>query len=102
MGVVDGLLRVTLLTIHSVIWLRESISRVLTWLWNSIPHFIKHKGTKLECIVSDIKSLSKVPKHLTIIVLEEGTWYDDLARVTTWAFASGVGTVSLYDPCGEC
>lgn len=97
----DGLLRATLVILHGALWLREAVTYTLLWVWTGIAYSIKHKGTKLECIVKDTKHLRKLPWHLAVIVQETTISYDDLARVTTWAFASGIKLVSLYDPNGE-
>ena len=98
---VNGLLGATLGVLHSLLWLRESVSWAVIRLWVSIVHSIKHKGTKLECIESDVKTFQKRPYHLAVIVQEKEISCDNLAQVTAWAFASGVRIVSLYDPIGE-
>lgn len=98
---IDGLFRVTLVALHSMLWLRDATSWLFAWVWTGIAHSIKHKGTKQEYIAADKKALRKVPQHLAIVVQEEHISSDDLARIAMWAFASDVLLVSLYDPYGE-
>ena len=98
----DGLLRASLVALHSILWLRETLSWTLAWLWTAIAFSIKHKGTKLDCIAEDRRHLLKVPLHLAVVVQEEEISCDDLAHIATWAFASNIRIVSLYDPYGEC
>lgn len=101
MGFAEGVLTVSLKTVHSFQWLRYSITYFFTWLWTAILYTVKHKGTKLESIQEDTKHLQKVPLHLAVIVQEEELSYDDLACVVVWAFAVGIHYVSLYDPHGN-
>ena len=63
---------------------------------------VKHKGTKLSCIVEDAKRLDKVPLHLALIVGEETLYVADIASAVCWAVAAGTQVVSLYDTKGEC
>ncbi len=97
----DALLRLALVSLHSVLWAREAVSRVYLWLWSTMVYVFKHKGKKLECIAADRKELRKVPAHLALVVQEEKISCDNLVHVAMWAFASDVRTVSLYDPYGE-
>ncbi len=97
----DVFLRGTLLSLHFIMWLKSQVSNVFLWTWTCIAHSVKHKGTKLEAIMEDVRDLDKVPLHLAVVVQEEEVSCDDLAQMTAWAFAGGVKMVSLYDPCGE-
>ena len=101
MGFVDAVLDYSLRGLHSLIWLRENVALMLLWLWTSILYPVKHKGTKLECIQTDVKKLKKLPLHLALIVVEEEMSHLDLARLVTWSFSFGVHNVSLYDPNGK-
>lgn len=101
MAVVEGLLRLTLGAIHASIWLREAVYLSLLWLWTGLAYALKHKGSKLECIQEDTKELKKIPQHLTLIIHEEKLSPTDLAKVVTWAFASGIHNVSIYTSQGE-
>ena len=100
MALAEGMLNITLKTVHSFQWLRISIKYLFIWLWAGILYTVKHKGTKLECIQRDTRHLTKVPMHLALIVQEDKLSYDDLARIVVWAFAVGVYNISLYDPSG--
>ena len=101
MAVVEGLLRITLGAIHASVWLRDAIYFSLLWLWTGLVYSVKHKGSKLECIQEDTKELKKIPQHLSLIVHEERLSHTDLAKVVTWAFATGIHNVSIYNSQGR-
>lgn len=103
-AVVEGVLRLLLVSLHSILWLKHWIGVTCGWLWINVLHYtyIKHKGTKFESITEDAKLLEKVPKHLAVLVEQEQLSCDDLARVAMWSFATGIRTVSLFDPRGMC
>ena len=94
----DGLLRLALVSLHSMLWARDAVSRLFLWLWTTLSYSLKHKGKKLDCIAADGRDLQKIPTHLALIVQEEQISCDDLAHVAVWAFASGIHTISIYDP----
>ena len=96
----DALWRVTLVTLHSILWLRDAVSWSVSWLWLGLSYALKHKGVKLDCISTDVKALKKVPHHLALVVQERCVSCEDLARAMTWAFASDIRLVSIYDPYG--
>ena len=101
MGFSENVLSFSLRTVHWFLWLRESISFMVLWLWTSILYAVKHKGDKLECIQADAKQLKKIPMHLAVVVQEDELSHTDLAKVVAWSFSAGVHNVSLYDPKGE-
>ena len=101
MGVVEGLLRFTLGTVHALVWLKESTLYSLLWLWTAVTYAVKHKGTKLECVQEDTRQLKKIPSHLALMIHEEDMSHTDLARIVTWAFASGIHNVSIYNAHGK-
>lgn len=102
MTVTEGMLKFTLASVHGALWLGNWISTSFGWLWMCILQFnsSKYKGKKLEGIAADAKELEKVPQHLAVLVHQDLMSCDDLAHIAVWAFASGVRTVSFYDPNG--
>lgn len=98
--VAEVMLRTTLVTLHSILWLRDSLSRSISWLWLAVSSVAKHKGDKSDQIAADVKALRKMPRHLALVIQEDSISCDDLAHVTTWAFASNIHLVSIYDPHG--
>ena len=102
MGVTEAAWTLSLRTVHCMVWLRESLAVLVAWLWISLLHAVKHKGTKLDCIQRDAKLLKKIPLHLALVVQEEDLSHSDLANLVIWAFSAGVHNVSLYDPNGKC
>jgi len=101
MGGAELVWTISLRTVHTLLWLRESLRLMMVWVWTSLLYAVKHKGTKLECIQCDMKELKKVPMHIAMVVQEEELLYSDLANIVVWSFCVGVRNVSLYDPKGE-
>lgn len=101
MGGAELVWTISLRTVHTLLWLRESLRLMMVWVWTSLLYAVKHKGTKLECIQGDMKELKKVPMHIAMVVQEEELLYSDLANIVVWSFCVGVRNVSLYDPKGE-
>lgn len=101
MNLVDGLLGLTLVTVHAFVWLRDSLYLSLVWLWTRVVYVMKHKGSKLEWIQEDRKKLKKLPLHLALIVHERKLSHTDLAKLVTWAFAMGIRNVSVYSSHGK-
>ena len=94
-------LRLALDTVHFLLWLRHLLSWLAYGAWRLGKKMVKHKGTKLSCIVEDAKRLDKVPLHLALIVGEETLYVADIASAVCWAVAAGTQVVSLYDTKGE-
>ena len=100
MGVTDGICSAALSTLHGLLWLRGCLYWLVTCLWSTALYSLKHKGCELSSIQRDARSLSKLPLSLAVVVQEEALSYSDLAKAVTWACASGVSTITLYDPYG--
>ena len=94
-------LKLALGTIHFFIWFKHLLGSVAVYVWSVGRYLVKHKGTKLSCIVEDAKNLDKVPYHLGVVVGEESLSVGDIADVVCWAVAAGTQFVSLYDTKGE-
>lgn len=91
-------MRASLATLHSMFWLRDAVSWMLVWVWATISYSLKHKGEKYDSIAADARGLKKLPRHLALVVQEQQVSCSDLARMATWAFASDICLVSIYDP----
>jgi len=97
----EGLFRFTLGAIHYSSLLKLYFVSALSWMWNSVLYVAKHKGSKLEAIQNDARTLRKLPVHVAVIVNNNTVDIDGIARLAVWAHASGIATVSLYDPDGK-
>lgn len=100
MGFADILATLCLHSVHGVMRLKASTTYAFTWLCSCLLYVVKHRGTKIESITCDVKTLRKIPLHTTFIVEEKLEYYEDLARVVTWIFALGGHVVSVYDSKG--
>ena len=94
-------LRLALDTVHFLLWVRQLVSWLAYGAWRLGKKMVKHKGTKLSCIVEDARQLDKVPLHLALIVGEERVIMEDIASAVCWAVAAGSQVVSLYDTKGQ-
>lgn len=103
MSVTERLFSFTLSTLHYSRMVKLYLGNALTWLFTSVLFLMKHKGTKLVAIQEDSQTLNKIPLHIAILInLREDQFnFDNLAKLTVWALASGINTVSLYHPNGR-
>ena len=102
-SIVSRTLSAAVLTaVHSVLWLKSTLSLLYLWVSLSIVSPFKHKGLSTEMVVRDSKQLKKIPLHLAIIVTEEPISYPDLAMLVCWAFSFGIQWLSVYDVKGKC
>jgi len=51
--------------------------------------------------LEEVKKLSKIPKHIAFIVLEDKINYSDLARIIIWCIAAEINVISLFDMHGK-
>jgi len=51
--------------------------------------------------LEQVKNLSKLPKHIVFIVLEDQISYTDLASVVIWCIAAEINVISLFDMHGK-
>ncbi len=102
MSVTERLFSFTLSVLHYSTMFKLCLGNAITWLFTGVLYALKHKGTKLVAIQEDSQTLSKIPLHIAILinVSEDQLNFDDLAKLTVWALASGINTVSLYHPTG--
>ena len=48
-----------------------------------------------------VKNISKLPKHIAFLVLENDILYDDVAKLVIWSLLVGINVISLYDVHGK-
>jgi len=48
-----------------------------------------------------VKNISKLPKHVAFLVLENDIVYDDVAKLVIWSLLVGINAISLYDVHGK-
>lgn len=48
-------------------------------------------------VLTDAKTLEKLPLHVGLLVAEEEVLYTDIANVVVWCMALGISYVSVYD-----
>ncbi len=102
MSVTERLLSFSLSTLHYSRMLKICLENALTWLFTSVLFVLNHKGTKLAAIQEDSQTLNKIPLHIAILInlREDQINLDNVAKLTVWALASGINTVSLYHSNG--
>lgn len=94
--------------IWSLIHIVYSFIKILIFFWE----FVKVKcydlsyhedsiTNEVEYISSSIKVLTKIPKHVVLILGTERPSYGDLSKLIMWCIAAGISFVSFYDHNGE-
>ena len=85
--------------LHAIFSLTEYIMAfcyILSAKWRSV--FSKD----LEAVdIEAVKNISKLPKHIAFLVLENDILYDDVAKLVIWSLLVGINVVSLYDVHGK-
>lgn len=81
--------------LHSVYTVLEYIIQIYELIWlkvNASPHheFYKNK----------IKTIEKLPKHVTILLNGEEPRYKDLANLVLWCISFQIQFISFYDYTG--
>jgi len=48
-----------------------------------------------------VKNISKLPRHVAFLILENDIVYDDVAKLVIWSLLVGINAISLYDVHGK-
>lgn len=62
---------------------------------------ITSKTCNYEEIRKDSKDLSRLPRHISFVVLEPSISFTDLAQLIVWSMAMGIPYISVYDREGR-
>ena len=54
-----------------------------------------------EKIREDSKDLTKLPRHISFVVLESHVSFADIAQLVVWSMAVGIPYISVYDREGR-
>jgi len=84
-----------------IFWILHSSFSFLDYLLATINKCIikiqlKFTGQKF-LDIQEVKKLSKVPKHIAFMVLEDQLSYGDLANLVIWCIAVEINNISLFD-----
>lgn len=95
--------RVLLTLIHllygSFLWGRRQWREWKLWcdeLWHG-----KDSRLEAEVLISSIKGVGNLPKHLAVILGHEAVSFLDLVRIVSWCVIAGIPYVSFYDHNGN-
>ena len=85
--------------LHAIFSLTEYIMAlcyILSAKWRSVF------SRDLEAVdIESVKNMSKLPKHIAFLVLENDILYDDMAKLVIWSLLVGINVISLYDVHGK-
>jgi len=85
--------------LHAIFSLTEYIMAfcyILSAKWRSVF------SRDLEAVdIEGVKNISKLPKHIAFLVLENDILYDDVAKLVIWSLLVGINVISLYDVHGK-
>lgn len=68
---------------------------------NTSPGTVKRLACRRSRLLSDGRSLEKLPVHIGLLVTEEEPSYTDIANLVVWCMAVGISYVSVYDNHGK-
>ena len=85
--------------LHAIFSLTEYIMAfcyILSSKWRSVF------SRDLEAVdIEAVNNISKLPKHIAFLVLENDILYDDVAKLVIWSLLVGINVISLYDVHGK-
>jgi len=88
-----------------IFWILHSSVSLLDYLLVIINKFITKLQLKLVgnkfLDLPEVAKLSKLPKHIAFVILEDQISYSDLANLVTWCIAAEINTISLFDMHGH-
>jgi len=88
-----------------IFWILHSSFSFLDYLLVIFNKFITKLQLKLVgnkfLDLTEVKTLSKLPKHIAFIILEDQISYSDLSSLVTWCIAAEINTISLFDMHGH-
>lgn len=58
------------------------------------------KLSDVEYINLNVKNMTKIPNHMTVLLGTEDLSYSDIAKIIKWSLAAGINYVSFYDITG--
>ncbi|KAJ8026664.1 Dehydrodolichyl diphosphate synthase complex subunit nus1 [Holothuria leucospilota] len=82
-------------TVHAVLWLYALVCTWLIGLRKPIQ-YNQRKRTLRRC-QEDSSSLSKLPRHIGLAVLDGKISFPDVANIVVWCAAVGISYISVYD-----
>lgn len=88
-----------------IFWILHSSFSLLDYLIIFINNFVMKLRLKLVTNkfldLAKVKKLSKLPKHISFILLEDEISYSDLANVIIWCIGAEINVISLFDMHGK-
>lgn len=86
-------------------WILHSSFSFLDYLLVMINQFIIRLQLRLAkqrfLDLKEVKKLSKLPRHIAFVVLEDQISYTDLAYLVIWCVAAEINNISLFDIHGD-
>ena len=97
--------RLILILAHFFLAVKHCLLNGVELLWKlALPLFVrnsKSNGTKHARILQDSKHLSKLPDHISFVIVEKDIRFMDLAQMIVWSMAMGISYISIYDREGN-
>ncbi|XP_074661641.1 dehydrodolichyl diphosphate synthase complex subunit NUS1-like [Tubulanus polymorphus] len=95
------ILKLFLIFLHLSISIKDFILSYVCWLNKPFEIFKKRKWTS-DQLKKDAKSLSKLPLHLSFVIIEDKVSFADLASLIVWSMTMDISCVSIFDVQGVC
>ncbi|XP_031567481.1 dehydrodolichyl diphosphate synthase complex subunit nus1-like [Actinia tenebrosa] len=94
------LYRLLLGFIHFILYIRFIISAIALKIQLLATGVFGSRGTSLSEIHLHSKNFTKLPLHISFLVLEPEISFEDVAKLIVWSMAMGISYISIYDRKG--
>jgi len=71
------------------------------WLQRTTWRHFKYEAEEVAFVISAVKELQKVPKHLVLLLGTETLSVKDVVNIVKWSLAAGIPFLSFHDHQGE-
>lgn len=95
------LYRLLLGFIHFILYIRFIISVIAVRIQLLATGVFGSRGTSFSEIHLHSKNLTKLPIHISFLVLEPEISFEDVAKLIVWSMAMGISYISIYDRKGK-
>ena len=85
--------------VHYVLALRTLVYRWLVALRK--PQIVSYRKQTVSGLKSDSQTITKLPIHLGVVIVEKDISYADIANIILWTVAMGISYISIYDRQGK-
>jgi len=80
--------------------LKTDLATFLKLFIIKLPYLFHSNNNEVKLLHSDSKNFTKIPQHLSILIVEDAVSEMDVAKIIVWCMCIGIGLVSISDKSG--